>query len=60
MNTEKSLCEVSQVEQSNTLFQQDSAAGNNVDDSLTTWGTIFHDTVKSWQLVCINFIYGVI
>jgi len=33
MNTEKILCAVSQVEQSNTLFQQDSAAGNNVDDS---------------------------
>jgi len=55
MNTEKILCAVWQVEQSYILFQQDSAAGFNVDDSLTTWGTMFHDTVKSWQPICINF-----
>jgi len=60
MNTEKILCAESQVEQSNTLFQQDSAAGNNVDDSLTAWRIMFRDLVKSWQPIGIKFIYGVI
>jgi hypothetical protein len=59
MNTEKILCAVSQVEQSNILFQQDSAAGNYVNDSQLR-EPFFTIQLSNGNPYVSTFIYGVI